>query len=132
MRQALWPDSSAAEVEGLLNGRPPDAHVLVAGRDGGGLCGFAELGSRRYAEGCLTSPVAYLEGIWVDPDVRRRGVALSLVRQAQVWAESSGFTELGSDCDVENDASRAFHVAAGFVEVERIVCFSLSLTPESD
>ena len=131
MRQALWPDSSESEVDGLFQGRPPDAEVWVADRGGGGLCGFAEVGTRRYAEGCDSSPVAYLEGIWVDSDVRRTGVALGLVRHAEAWARSSGFTEFGSDCEIANEASQAFHAAAGFVEVERIVCFRRPLSPES-
>ena len=30
--------------------------------------------SRPYADGCDTSPVGYLEGWYVDPDLRRTGV----------------------------------------------------------
>ena len=130
MRQALWPDSSESEVDGLLQGRPPDAAVWVADRGSGELCGFAEVGTRRYAEGCDSSPVAYLEGIWVDSEVRRTGVALALVRHAEEWARSSGLTEFGSDCDIANEVSQAFHAAAGFVEVERLACFRRPLAPE--
>ncbi len=147
MRQALWRDSTEAEVDTLLAAPPPDAEILVAERSAaersaaersaaerpgaegreGRLCGFAELGTRRFAEGCDSSPVAYLEGIWVDPDVRRTGVALALVREAEAWARSSGFTEFGSDCAIENEASQAFHTAAGFSEAGRIVCFKKPL-----
>ena len=60
MRQALWPDSTEADVDSLLEERPSVALVLVSDRGDAGLCGFAELGTRRYAEGCMTSPVASL------------------------------------------------------------------------
>ena len=130
MRKGLWPDSDPAEVDELLGRRPPDPVVLVAERDAGGLCAFAELASRRYAEGCRTSPVAYLEGIWVDRDVRRTGVALALVRAGVEWARSRGFTEFASDCDIDNEVSRALHAAARFEETQRIVCFRLPMAPE--
>ena len=129
MRRALWPDSTESEVDDLIAGRAPRVEVLVAEREEGGLGGFAEFGSRRYAEGCVTSPVAYLEGIWVDPDVRRGGIARSLVEKVRTWARDRDFTELGSDSDLGNEASQAFHAAAGFAEVGRIVCFRASLGP---
>lgn len=123
MRQCLWLDSAASEADSLFE--RPESHfvLLVAERAAGGLCGFAEIGSREFAEGCASSPVAYLEGIWVDSDVRRRGVALGLVRHAERWARAHGFSELGSDCAIENTASHAFHTAAGFGEAGRNICF---------
>ena len=125
MRRTLWPDSTEAEVDDLLEEREPNAFVLVAEGVPDGLAGFAELGSRRYAEGCVSSPVGYLEGIWVDPEARRCGIASSLVDGALAWARACGYAELGSDCDLENLASQAFHRATGFEEVQRIVCFRL-------
>ena len=35
--------------------------ILAAERPEGGLCGFIEVGSRNYAEGCESSPVPYIE-----------------------------------------------------------------------
>lgn len=123
MRMLLWPDSTPEEVDELL-ARPHDAYaVLVAEGEGGRLCAFAEVGTRAYAEGCDTSPVAYLEGIWVDTRARRMGVGVGLVRQAEAWARRLGLTELASDADILNRPSLDFHAAAGFQEVERIVCF---------
>lgn len=129
MRQSFWPDSEEAEVTVLMRLPESELVVFVAERAGGGLCAFAEVGTRKYAEGCATSPVAYLEGIWVDPDVRRSGVGLCLVREAAYWAASQGRAELASDCDIDNEASRAFHVAAGFEEAGRIICFRRGLEP---
>src|SRR5688572_18200664 len=96
MRRALWPEiaaeAEAADAAEWL-GRP-DAAVLVAVRpDGQGLAGFAEVGTRPYADGCHTSPVAYLEGWYVDPDVRRAGVGAALVRAVEAWARRCGYRE---------------------------------------
>lgn len=123
MRTALWPDSSAAEVDELLRRSGAAYVVLVAERPEGGLGGFAEVGTRPYAEGCASSPVAYLEGIWVDAELRRGGLALALVGAAADWARARGLKELASDALIENQVSLDFHAAAGFEEVERIVCF---------
>lgn len=130
MRQCLWPDSTASEADSACRRLDSGYAVFVAQRPNGRLCGFAEIGSRPFAEGCQSSPVAYLEGIWVDPDSRRRAAALSLVRHAEIWTCSQGFTELASDCDVINRASQAFHAAAGFAEVGRSVCFRRKLASE--
>ena len=126
MRMTFWPDSEPHEVDEALAWPPNEAVVLVAERAGGGLCGFAEVEQRKWAEGCASSPVPYLEGIWVDGDCRRDGVAEALVRGAEAWALSLGINELASDCDINNAASIAFHTAVGFEETERVVCFRRS------
>ena len=127
MRTALWPDSLPDEIDAVLRLPSCEGIVVVGERDNGGLRGFAEIGLRKYADGCDTSPVAYLEGIWIDEDSRRSGVASELVREGEAWARSSGLTEFASDCDIENYGSEAFHLAAGFEEVERSICFRRDL-----
>lgn len=127
MRLSLWPESEEREVDELLLRPHSEYGVLVVERGTTGLCGFAEIGLRSYAEGCRTSPVAYLEGIWVDADSRRTGVGSRLVESAASWARARGLTELASDADLGNDASHAFHLSRGFDEVERIICFKRDL-----
>ena len=130
MRRALFPDiaEGADEVDAAAWLAWPDAVVLVALRpDGEGLMGFAELGTRPYADGCDTSPVAYLEGWYVDPDFRRRGVGAALVRAGEAWARAKGCRELASDALLENDVSQQAHEALGFAEVERSVHYRKDL-----
>ncbi|MDF1503053.1 GNAT family N-acetyltransferase [Roseisolibacter sp. H3M3-2] len=129
MRRALWPEiAREREVEdGAEWLARDDATVLVAERAAGGLCGFAEVAERPYAEGCETSPVTYLEGWWVDADVRRAGVGAALVRAAEDWGRSRGRTEMGSDVLLDNDVSHTAHRALGFDEVERLVMYRKSL-----
>lgn len=101
--------------------------VLLAVDSSGAAVGFAELSIRAYAEGCSSDRVAYLEGWYVVPDARRRGVGGALVRAAEQWASAQGCTEFGSDAELENTVSAAAHRALGFDEVVRIRCFRKAL-----
>ncbi|HZQ42817.1 MAG TPA: GNAT family N-acetyltransferase [Acidobacteriaceae bacterium] len=125
MRLALWPElaqEAHPEQDAAHWLARTDAVVLVAERpDGTGLAGFVEVGERDFADGCDTSPVAYLEGWYVDPDLRRRGIGTALVHAAGRWATQHGYQELASDALLENIDSQRAHEATGFVEVERAV-----------
>jgi len=101
-----------------------DAVVLVAPRAGGrGLAGFIEVGARSLADGCATSPVAYLEGWHVDADARRQGAGTALVQAAEAWGREQGYREFASDAELENVESQRAHEALGFQEVERAVLY---------
>jgi aminoglycoside 6'-N-acetyltransferase I len=129
MRHLLWPDESLTELERELPSlfeRDPPYTVFVA-EDGERLVGFIELWLRSFAEGAPPGPVAYVEGLWVEPGRRRSGVATSLVRKAEGWARGQGFKWLGSDAVIDNDQSHAWHRASGFAEVERLFVFGKPL-----
>jgi aminoglycoside 6'-N-acetyltransferase I len=130
VRGALFPNNpdELAEVDAYLSGALTPAALLVAQRIAGGLAGFIEVGTRPYAEGCLTSPVAYVEAWYVDEDMRRRGVGRALFNAAEAWAREQRLTEIASDALIDNAVSIAAHKALGYEEVERIVCFRRSLT----
>jgi aminoglycoside 6'-N-acetyltransferase I len=126
MRLALWPELSpdAHRHEMNLWLSRPDTIVLVAPRNSDSrLAGFAEVGTRSLADGCETSPVAYLEGWYVDSDMRRKGVGTALIRAAEQWAREHGFREFASDAELENVESQQAHIALGFKEVERSVLY---------
>ena len=90
--------------------------------------GFANVALRHdYVEGCDSSPVAYLEGIYVKPPYRRQGYARHLVDACQLWGMEQGCHEFASDCELNNQTSWAFHLAMGFLEVNRLICFKKSL-----
>ncbi|MEO5898030.1 MAG: GNAT family N-acetyltransferase, partial [Vicinamibacterales bacterium] len=99
MRTALWPGEEVAEdVDRFFAGKlDMPLEVLVAVNGFGELIGFAELSIRRYAEGCVTDRVAFLEGWYVDEAHRRKGVGAALVAAAEAWARKQGCTEFGSD-----------------------------------
>ena len=129
MRSALHgaSDDHEREARDFIEGRFPPYGVFVVPRADAGLCGYVEVGERPYAEGCDSSPVAYLESWWVDEDMRGRGIGRALVAVAEAWARERGRTEIASDALLDNDVSHAAHQALGFEEVERIVCFRKAL-----
>jgi aminoglycoside 6'-N-acetyltransferase I len=99
------------------------SEVFIAIGTGGDELGFAEVSTRPYAEGCETSPVAYLEGIFVIPSQRKMGIARHLIAAAEAWARDQGLSEMGSDTEVENADSIQMHKALAFAEEDRIICF---------
>jgi len=125
MRAALWPDEDPADLEEDLRELLADVTqvAFVAERDHGRLCGFAEASVRRFANSNDESPCAFLEGWWVDADVRRGGVGRALLAAVEDWARAQGFTELGSDALLDNTLSHEVHRALGFEERERVVYF---------
>lgn len=132
MRQALWPDDGpdahAAEIERFFAGELGEPlAVFIAVNETDVPLGFAELSIRNYAEDCLTNRVGYLEGWYVAPEARRRGIGRALVLAAEDWARQQGCTEFGSDALINNQISAAAHRALGFVETVQIRCFRKDL-----
>ena len=80
-----------------------------------------------YVEGTTSCPVAYIEGLYVKPEFRRKGIAEKLVEHAKEWAKEYGCAELASDCVLDNEGSQAFHNDVGFSEANRIVCYTMQL-----
>lgn len=90
--------------------------------------GFAQCQLRHdYVEGTDTSPVGYLEGIFILEGYRHRGYAKELLSECEKWAREKGCKEFASDCELDNDGSFGFHMALGFEEANRIICFTKKL-----
>lgn len=128
LRQALWPSGGdtgthADDIARLL-ADPGDTVNLIARDETGEAVGFAEASLRHdYVNGTESSPVAFLEGIYVEPAFRRTGVARQLVQAVEDWAKLAGCSELASDTDIANVASQHLHNALGFSETQRVVYF---------
>jgi len=125
LRHGLFDDSTEAEHQQEMAEILAEVVgcVLVVERPSARLAGYVHIGSRKYAEGRTTSPVAYLEEWFVDADVRRQGVGKALIAAAEEWARQNGFHELASDTTIDNEISLASHLALGFTEVERQINF---------
>ena len=124
----LWPGHSVEEMtdEFCVLLSQENAAVYLAVDDTA--VGFAQCQLRcDYVEGTDSSPVGYLEGIFVLDDYRRRGVARALLTACQQWAKDRGCSEFASDCEIDNTESLVFHLAMGFVEANRIICFAKKL-----
>lgn len=127
MRNSLWSDSLEEHlkyIDKYFSQQEVDIlEVFVLERSNGKLGGFIELNIRNYAEGTESGKVPYVEGWYIDSDMRGKGYGKKLIDHAQIWAIENGFDELASDAETENLISIAAHKALGFEEVDRIVCF---------
>lgn len=127
LRQALWPhcsrDEHLAEMQALC-ASPERCVQFIAYTESGVAAGFVEAALRTdYVNGTCSLPVAFLEGIYVAPEARRKGVARSLVAMVERWARSMGCREFASDAALDNELSHSVHRALGFEETERVVFF---------
>jgi len=132
LRAQLWEDVAydqhLAEIATMLAKPSGKCIAFLDVVDGTGIRAFAEAALRHdYVNGCKTSPVAFLEGIFVRPEDRASGIGRNLLRSVESWAHDQGCSELASDADLDNLASHAFHAALGFEETERVVYFCKSL-----
>jgi len=122
----LWPDHERDELWQEMAGimACSEAAFFLLEADGEAK-GFAQCQLRHdYVEGTETSPVGYLEGIYVRPDLRGKGGAKALLKACESWAASWGCMEFASDCELDNTASLAFHLSMGFEEASRNIHFA--------
>ena len=125
----LWPDHIPEELEKefselIAHG---DARIFLKFEQNRPV-GFAQCQLRHdYVEGTSSSPVGYLEGIYVEESRRGNGFAGELLRACEAWAKEQGCSEFASDCELDNTGSLRFHLNMGFTEANRIICFTKKL-----
>ena len=125
----LWPDHTVEEMRTEFAEilAKPDAAYFLAYADENAV-GFAQCQLRHdYVEGTVSSPVGYLEGIYVADEYRQQGFARELLSACEGWAKEKGCTEFASDCELNNVQSLQFHLNVGFEEANRIICFTKKL-----
>jgi len=87
--------------------------------------GFMNVSIRNdYVNGTETSPVVFIEAIYVRPEYQRHGIGRELIEYAENFAREKGIKEIASDCYIDNDSSEMFHKSCGFIEKERVICFA--------
>ena len=125
----LWPDHTVDEMrlEFAEIITKNDAAFFLAYAEETAI-GFAQCQLRHdYVEGTDSSPVGYLEGIYVADGYRKQGVARELLSACESWAKAKGCSEFASDCELDNVQSLQFHLNVGFEEANRIICFTKKL-----
>lgn len=125
----MWKNHSVNELinefsEIMANGK---SHIFLKYENDMPI-GFAQCQLRYdYVEGTSTSPVGYLEGIFVKEGYRNKGYAKELLAECESWAKENSCHEFASDCEIDNVNSLQFHKAMNFTEVNRIICFTKAL-----
>ncbi len=130
-RKILWPDCPIDQHQAEMQDIQQHSSrwtVGVLDRGNGNLGGFIEVSLREHVDGVAMSPVAYVEGWYVDDDLRQQGAGRELLQYAENWARSHELTEIASDADLSNADSIAAHRACEFRETARIVQFVKRLT----
>ena len=125
----LWPDHTIHEMRAEyadMIAKPDAAFFLAYVQETA--VGFAQCQLRcDYVEGTDSSPVGYLEGIYVAEAYRKQGFAKALLAACESWAKTKGCSEFASDCELTNTQSLQFHLRVGFEEANRIICFTKKL-----
>lgn len=125
MALQLWPDNTydglREELIKILNN---EKETILLYKLENEFIGFNHVAIRHdYVEGSNTSPVGFIEGIFVKENHRGKGIGKILVRSGEEWAKSRGCTQMGSDVEFHNVESYNFHKKIGYTEVNRIICF---------
>lgn len=130
----LWPDNIyeelKAEILDLMNGKK---NIFLISLTNDSISGFIHMSIRTdYVEGSDSSPVGFVEGIFVKPGFRNKGIARLLFKAGEEWAKSKGCTQVGSDIEINNTVSYKFHKKIGFEEANRIICFIKDINYERE
>lgn len=125
----LWNASSVKELtEEFIDAFSTDENCIFLKFEDGIPIGFAQCQLRHdYVEGTESSPVGYLEGIYIKDEFRNKGYGKELLSKCESWAKSKGCSEFASDCEIDNINSFLFHKAMHFTEANRIICFTKKL-----
>jgi len=129
MMVLLWPECDVNEE--LISNRAlllSEKDTLLVAKVGEQTAGFIHLSLRyEFVEGTQSSPVGYIEAIYVQKEHRKTGAGRALVAAGENWCRTHGCQEMASDTELENTASTDFHESVGFEAKNRIVCFAKKL-----
>ena len=94
--------------------------------------GLVEISLRNVADGCISSPVPYLEGLYLVPECQGQGIGTRVMAHLDAWCRAEGFTELATDAELSNEQAQRFYRTLGFEEVDRVVVYrrAVSRNPE--
>ncbi len=125
MSLELWTDYEPYDLQNeLQKSLASNRHQTFIAKEDDTYVGFAIVSLKlEYVEGATTSPVGYLEGIYVRASYRKNGIAKALYNKGEKWCSHHGCTQMGSDTWEWNKDSINFHKKLGFNEEDVLVHF---------
>ena len=129
MALLLFPETSFEEELELHKGiLAAENEVGLLYEKDGQYIGFMHLCIRTdYVNGTDTSPVVFVEAIFIMPEHRRQGIGRQFIEYAEDYARQRGISQIASDCYIDNYSSEQFHKSCGFIEKERVICFAKNI-----
>ncbi len=129
MRRAIYPtlNESYNQVEMAEIIKRPDWFCYFISLDEDQHVGLVELSSRNIVDSCISSPVAYLEGLYLQPNYRNQGIGKRVMQLITKWCADEGFKELATDAELDNVRAQRFYTQLGFEETDRVVAFRFEI-----
>lgn len=125
LRKLLYTDCSEKqllnEIHRIINNQYPNVNdwvVYVYERNNKNLGGIIEATIHPNKEWCDTSPIGFIETLYVDIDLRKRGIATELVKAAEKWALKYGCREMAVDTDHYREKNILIYKALGYEMIE--------------
>lgn len=78
-------------------------------------------------DGCVGGPVGYIEGLFLAPAYRGRGLGRRMVEFAADWFRAQGCRDMGTGAEIDNAAAQEFYLRMGFTARWRTIGFTRSL-----
>lgn len=91
------------------------------------IAGLIELSLRNIVDGCLSSPVAYLEGLYLKKKYRGKGLGKGAIKIILKWCKEKGLSELATDTELTNLRAQNLYKTVGFQEIDRVVEFRIDV-----
>jgi len=118
----LWPDNNFEDL--FEESKKSNNTFYFGGIIKEKLIGFIQISIRyEYVNGSSTSPLGYIEGIYVLNEYQRCGYGRKLIEFACSFIKEKGYSEIASDVLIDNIESQEFHQKVGFSETERTIYY---------
>jgi aminoglycoside 6'-N-acetyltransferase I len=122
----LDPIYSETEIRRTIED-PALASFLVFLNEEPGPIGMIELSLRNIVDGCSSTPVAYIEGLYLIEKYQGQGLGKEMMAFIKKWAREQGCTELAVDTELEKERAQKFYLREGFEETYRVVQFRMEV-----